>query len=437
VFDVLKRNPQFRKLWFSQLISQAGDWLSRLAVLALIARVAGTEEALKAGGLFSIELALRLMPSAFFGPLAGPVADRLPRRAIMITADLLRAGVVLGLLLVDGKDDLWLLYTLVLTQMSLAIFSNTARSGALPSTVPPEDLHAANALSAATWSVMLALGTSLGGLLLLYFDVQMIFVFDAVTYLISAALLIGLKLPPVVSHAQPFHILDVILFTDLRRGLNHVKELGLVPVLAAKTFWGAAGGYLVLISVLGSTRFAEPGSSDTGAAGFAIAMLYTARGLGTGIGPVLGRHFFGSSPRSLMRQTSAGFFIAAIGYSFVPFMPNLLLVCLCITIAHIGGSSIWVSSTTFLQMRVANEYRGRVFALEFLGMTLAFSLSGGLAGYLYDQSGDIDLTIWATSIAVVTFGLLWRWSARNMKSVCNRDEAKGVDNESNAPESSR
>ena len=385
-----------------------------MAVLALIARVAGSEEALKVGGLFSIELALRLMPSAIFGPLAGPVADRLPRRAVMVAADLLRAGVVLGLLFVHGKDDLWLMYVLILAQMSLSIFFNTARSGALPSTVPAKDLHAANALTAATWSVMLALGTSLGGLMLLVFDVQMIFVFDALTYLVSAVLLAGLKLPPVVLQAQAFRVLDVLLLRDLRRGWRHVRELGIAPVLTAKTYWGAAGGYLVLISIMGSTRFADPSSSDTDAAGFAVSMLYAARGLGTGLGPVLGRYFFGSTPKSLMSQTSVGFFIAAAGYSLVPFMPDLFSACVCIAIAHLGGSSIWVSSTTFLQMRVANAFRGRVFALEFLGMTLAFSLGGALAGYGFDQTGDLDLTVWATSAAVVILGMLWRWSARNV-----------------------
>ncbi len=201
MFAVAQRNPQFRKLWLSQLISQAGDWLSRIAVLTLIGQLAGAEEALAVGVLFSVELAIRLLPTAAFGPLAGPVADRLPRRLVMVSSDVLRAVVVLGLLAVEQKEDLWLLYALLLAQMSLAIFFNSARSGAVPSTVPPDELHEANTLSAATWSVMLALGTSLGALLLKVFDVSDIFVIDAATYLVSAALLIGLRLPPVAKQS--------------------------------------------------------------------------------------------------------------------------------------------------------------------------------------------------------------------------------------------
>lgn len=414
MFAVVQRNPQFRKLWLSQLISQAGDWLSRIAVLTLIGQLAGTGEALAVGGLFSVELAIRLLPTAAFGPLAGPVADRLPRRLVMVLSDVLRAGVVLGLLAVDGEEDLWLLYTLLLTQMSLAIFFNSARSGAVPSTVPPEELHEANTLSAATWSVMLALGTSLGALLLKLFDIGDIFIIDAITYLLSAVLLVGLKLPPVAKQAEPFRLLDVLLLTDLRRAWRHVQSRGVGPVILAKTFWGAGGGYLVLISVLGSTRFGDPSGVDTSAAGFATGMLYAARGLGTGLGPILGRRFLGDTPASLLRQIAGGFFIAAAGYSVLPLTQGLWSACGCVLLAHMGGSSIWVASTTFWQLRVANEFRGRAFALEFLGMTLSFTAGGFLAGMFYDSTGDADTALWLTSSAVALMGLAWAFYARGV-----------------------
>ena len=414
MFAVVQRNPEFRKLWLSQLISQAGDWLSRIAVLTLIGQLAGAEEALAVGGLFSVELAIRLLPTAAFGPLAGPVADRLPRRLVMVMSDLLRAGVVLGLLAVEEKDDLWLLYSLLLAQMSLAIFFNSARSGAVPSTVPSDELHEANTLSAATWSVMLALGTSLGALLLKVFEIRDIFLIDAATYVISAAFLIGLRLPPVAKQAEPFRLLDVLLFTDLRRAWAHVRSKGVAPIILTKTFWGAAGGYLVLISVLGSTRFADPTGVDTGAAGFATGMLYAARGLGTGLGPVLGRRFLGDTPASLLRQIAGGFFVAAAGYSVLPFTSGLWAACGCVLLAHMGGSSIWVASTTLWQLRVANEFRGRAFALEFLGMTLSFTAGGFLAGTIYDRTGDADAALWVTSAAVVVLGLAWVLSARGV-----------------------
>ncbi len=204
------------------------------------------------------------------------------------------------------------------------------------------------------------------------------------------------------------------MLTDLRRAWTHVKAAGVGPVILAKTFWGAGGGYLVLISVLGSTRFGDPTGADTGAAGFATGMLYAARGLGTGLGPVLGRRFLGDKPASLLRQIAAGFFIAAAGYSALPFTSGLWSACGCVLLAHMGGSSIWVASTTFWQLRVANEFRGRAFALEFLGMTLSFTAGGFLAGAFYDSTGDADAALWFTSAAVAVMGLAWMFSARRV-----------------------
>jgi MFS family permease len=115
-----------------------------------------------------------------------------------------------------------------------------------------------------------------------------------------------------------------------------------------------------------------------------------------------------------VRQIVGGFFVAALGYSLVPFTPDLASACACVFLAHMGGSSIWVASTTLLQMHVHNEFRGRVFALEFLGMTLSFTVGGLLAGLYYDSSGDVDTTLWGTSIAVAILGLLWRVLARRI-----------------------
>ncbi|MCB9913895.1 MAG: MFS transporter [Planctomycetes bacterium] len=400
-------HKQFLKLWLSQVVSQLGDWLSRIAVLAVIGQIAGAEGAAKLGGLYSIELAIRLLPAAVFGPLAGPVADRLPRRLVMVAADVVRAAVVMGLLFVDGKEDLWLLYTLLVVQMSLSVFFNSAKSGALPSTVPPQLLHAANTLSAATWSVMLAVGTGLGAFLLSVFTPHEMFVLDALTYVVSALLLIGLRLPPVARHPQPFRMLDVLLAQDLIRGWRHARERGVAGALLAKTFWGPGGGFLVVISVLGATRFAGA-QGDPARIGFATGMLYAARGVGTGLGPVLGRLLFGERPEVLRRSISLGFLVAAAGYCAVPFAPNLWLACLAVLVAHMGGSSIWVGSTTLWQLAVADEYRGRVFALEFLGMTLSFALSGFVAGAYYDHTLDVDGTIFGTAAAVVVMGTLWR-----------------------------
>jgi predicted MFS family arabinose efflux permease len=417
VFQVVLRNPQFAKLWLAQIVSQAGDWLNRVACLVLIGRLGGgSATQFGFGALFGAELVLRLLPAAFLGPLAGPIADRLPRRLLMVVADVVRAVIVLGFLFVREPSDLYLLYALIMLQMGIGIFFEAARSGALPSTVSRDELQTAHALSAATWSVMLSLGALAGGWVVELAGVQGAFVIDAASYVGSALFLFGMHLPPVPKHERALQWHDVFLMRDLRRGAAHVRELGIGPVLWVKTFWGGAGGFIVLLSLAGQARFGEAkGTSASGGTAVATGFLYAARGFGTGLGPILARFFFGSSDAALRRQISLGFVVAAAGYALFAFADRLEVACACVAFAHLGGSVLWVASTVFLQKHVADAYRGRAFAAEFLTMNLAFALGGALAGWLYDWSGSFQSTVVVNAVLVLALGASWTWIARGVR----------------------
>ena len=228
MFKVLRENPEFRKLWFSQVISSAGDWFNRMAILALIGELGGPSLGQGLGALFAIEITFRLLPTALFSAVAGPIADRFSRRGVMITTDLLRAGIVLGFLLVDETHELPLLYGLLFAQMSVGIFFDAARSASVPNTIPPEDFHDAYTLSAATWSMMLALGAALGGILLTVVGLAGVFILDAATYLVSAAFVVWLRLPPAPRTDERMTWGDVLLVRDLRRAVRHGLRRGVL-----------------------------------------------------------------------------------------------------------------------------------------------------------------------------------------------------------------
>lgn len=410
---VVQRNPEFRRLWFSQMVSQTGDWLNRVAILALVGSLSGPQATIGVGVLFGIEIVIRMLPSALFGPFAGPFADRLPKRKVMVLADLLRCCVVLGYLLVNERGDLPLLYLLLITQMSLSIFFSAARSAAVPETVTKEDLHAALSLSAATWSAMLAVGAALGGFLIAWIGVRGVFLVDALTFVASAALLRNLHLPPVARHPEPMRLYDLLLLKDLGRAYRHVHARNLLWPVLAKAFWGGAGGYLVILSLLARERFTDDHHvEDSSAVGFAVGVLYAARGLGTGIGPWLAARLWGTSDSTLYWQIRFGFLIGAAGYFGLAFIEDLWVAFFVVCCAHTGGSTLWIASTALWQRRVAPEFRGRVFSLEFLGMTLAFSVGGLFAGWFYDYTGNLNHTIWASSIWVLCGGSCWWFLSR-------------------------
>ena len=402
-------------------VSQAGDWLSRVAVLSLIASLGGVDALGPVGMLYGMELSLRLLPTGFMAPLAGPVADRLSRRLVMVLADLARAVVVLCLLFVDEPGDLPLLYGLVALQTGLAVLFDAARSAALPSVVRREDLLDAHAISAATWSTMLAVGAFSGALVLAAVGTRGVFIADAITFVVSALLLIGLPLAAPAGNARlPWR--RVLSGKDMAAAMGHARELGIGRVLAIKSLWGMAGGFLVLLSVLGSERFGTPGAGVE-EAGMAIGTLYAARGVGTGLGPLFARRFGGGTDRALVRAVAVGFWVAALGYGILPWATTMTAACLLVALAHTGGSAIWVSSTVLWQRHVSDAFRGRVHALEFLGLTLSFTFWGLGLGWVTDRTGSVDVALAVGAAAAFLTGIFWLvWS----RSLFATEEASSI-----------
>ena len=408
MFAVLKDNPEFRKLWLAQVVSSAGDWFNRMAVLALIGELGGPSIGQGLGALFAVEFTLRLLPTALFSPVAGPIADRLSRRGVMIVTDLLRAGIVLGFLLVDEAHELPLLYGLLFAQMSVGIFFDAARSASVPNTIPPESFHDAYTLSAATWSMMLAFGAALGGILLSIVGLTGVFLLDAATYLVSAALVVWLNLPPIQAPEESMTWKDVVLVRDLRRAVRHLRERGALHFTLAKCCWGACGGFIVMLSVAGKVRFAHLFGEEAAAAGLATSLLYMARGVGTGVGPIISRRIFGQGDQGLMRQIFTGYIVGAVGYALFAPLESLPLALLMIVFAHSGGSALWVGSTTGWQRKIDDSFRGRSFSVEFLMLTISFTIGALAPGALYDWNGSIQETVWAACAAVVVGSLIWR-----------------------------
>ena len=154
--DVL-RIPAYRRLWLGQLVSEAGDGLTNLALLLLVNHLTGSTAAIAA---MAICLAI---PPLTIGLFAGAYVDRADRRRIMLASDLLRAATVLGFVLVGSADELWLLFILAFVQASVGTFFTPARGAVLPKVVPQEGLLAANSIAQATRVVSGIVGPASAG----------------------------------------------------------------------------------------------------------------------------------------------------------------------------------------------------------------------------------------------------------------------------------
>jgi len=109
-----------------------------------------------------------------------------------------------------------------------------------------------------------------------------------------------------------------------------------------------------------------------------------------------------------LRQIFTGYIVGAVGYALFAPLESLPLALLMIVFAHSGGSALWVGSTTGWQRKIDDSFRGRSFSVEFLMLTISFTIGALATGALYDWNGSIQETVWAACAAVVVGSLIWR-----------------------------
>ncbi len=398
--DLLRTNRHYRRLWLGEIASLLGDWLNTIALYTLVRQLTGSPLAL---GLVFIT---KMLPFALASPLAGLVTDRFDRRRLMIAADLARAVVVLGFLLVDTPGEMPLLYTLTALQMVIGAVFVPARSASIPNITTPAELLTANALSAATWSTLLAVGAGIGGFVTEAVGVRGVFVLDSLSYVVSAFFILRTVIPQTTDAGSGSSIRQVTAdITGAWRRMVLRPEVGRIAL--AKAAWALSGGALVyMLTLLGEQL--SPAAPAVG-----MGLLFSARGLGTGLGPILGRRFL---PQESRWPRMMGLGIAASGVAYlattaVPWsatLPAAALVLALVVAAHTPSGANWVFSTVLLQRRTEDRYRGRIFATEWLLVTLADTLAILGASLLLGPGG------WGLRPAVALFaglqvatGVVW------------------------------
>jgi hypothetical protein len=174
----------------------------------------------------------------------------------------------------------------------------------------------------------------------------------------------------------------------------------------AKSFWAMGGGALVyLLTLLGPVLFPKDGA-------LGIGVLLAARGLGTGIGPITARRWLRDRGRWPLWMGGL-MVVSGCVYGSLSWMPWSLWVLVPITAAHAMSGANWVLSSVLLQEEAEARFRGRVFATEWLLLTLTNTVVTLLAALLLEYAG-VSLRAVAGIFAgvIVGMGLLWWWLLR-------------------------
>src|SRR3954452_4643692 len=231
-FTGLRRNRTFARVWLAQAVSSLGDWIYSVTAITVVAQSGGGARGV------ALLLAMQLGPAALAGALGGPLVDRLPRRSLMIAADLTRAVAVASLVVAPGEPGLAHLCVVAVCLGGFGALFAPSLQASLPNLLPERHLVAANAVLSATFTFAVTAGPLIGGLIVAQLGARPGFALNAASFAVSAALIVAARLPRQAAAGARISPLG-----DLREGARHIARspitrsllvvLGLVMLAAA------------------------------------------------------------------------------------------------------------------------------------------------------------------------------------------------------------
>ena len=363
----------FFRLWLAQVISSLGDWIGLIAILAIAARVSDNS-----GAAVSLVMMTRVVPGFFLGTVGGVIIDRFDRRKVMVFADIGRASLLVLLPFVESITGL------VFVSLGLEVLTlmwGPAQAASVPNLVGDEQLAAANSLSLAAsygtfpiasiiFSFLAGFATVLGNLdLISAFKVDQEFlalVFDALTFLASAAIVWRLPIPR-ADHRTDRRIDWTETFREIKEGFRFIAHQPLVRGVIVGLGVGLIGaGAMIPLGPSFAKEVLNGGSA-------AFGVLMTALGFGAAIGVVSLLWFQRRLPRGPVfagAVMGVGAFLV-LGASCSSLAPAALFIG---GVGACAGTS-YVTGFTVLQENVSDELRGRTFATLYTVIRLCLLIS--------------------------------------------------------------
>ncbi|MDP6742798.1 MAG: MFS transporter [Candidatus Thalassarchaeaceae archaeon] len=393
--EILRVNPIFRRYWFGNTISMLGEWFNTVALFVLLEQLTGSELAL--GILFMIRMFSLAFPQVFTGMLA----DRFSRKWLMVGANFGSAVVVSCFLLVNDVNDVWLIYFLSALLMLFHAVYIPAENAAMPNITESNELLTANAMNSATWSASLAIGSAMGGVVVAQYGVDVAFIANTVAFIIAGIIIATIDIPQKKMEVTEGSFIAVSL-AQVWDGYRIIrKNPRIYRIITAKALWGIFGGGLVYMLVLLGSEIGF-GEVATG-----IGLMFAARGIGTGLGPIIVR--YGLTNRAKW-PLLLGWLVSScgVGYVIIGWLNWGWWIAIAVVFSHAASGANWVISTVLLQERSEDEWRGRMFSTDFLLLTMVNGIST-LAASLILEFTDYTLreVIQMFAVCQLLSGIIW------------------------------
>jgi MFS family permease len=360
--------PNYRRYFSGLVVSITGNWMQTVAEMWLVVQLTGS------GVSVGLTAALQFLPIMLFGAWGGLLADRMPkRRLLMITQSLMALpALALYALTVNGSVEIWMVYALVLVRGAVNAVDNPARQSFVIEMVGPERVVNAVALNSVTIHTARILGPALAGGVIALLGVGPCFLFNAISF---AAMLAALRAmdpsqlrTPEVATREPGQLRGALRYVARTPGLR--IPLGMMALVGTLSF-----NFQVLLPLL--ARFTWHGT----------ASLYTALAVAMGVGSVAGALAAGARGRvgpRLLVAAAAAFGVAELLVAAAPTVELQLLA-----LVPLGAVSVTFAAgiNSAMQLAVDPLMRGRVMALYsvvFLGST---PIGAPLVGWIAEIAG--------------------------------------------------
>ncbi len=369
--DVL-RIADYRRIWLAQAVSDIGDATTFLLLLLVVNELTGSTAAL---AVMSIAL---VTPRFTVGLVAGAYVDRWDRRRVMLAADLLRAGVVLGFVLVHSPAGVPLLVALGFAESSIGSFFTPARNALLPHIVPRHGLPAANSLTQATRVLGTVIGSAIAGLLFSAYGAAWPgFVLDAATFGASFLLVLGVAASAGRIMADTAdHPAMLGVARSIREGLVIVRDSRLLlgTLLGVSTAMLGIGAVNVLfVPLLVNELDVSPAwmAAIDGAEAISIVLATT----------IVAWLTARISTTAIITVALAGIAVVTLGLAGVTSVWQVIALLFAV-----GWfvTPLQAASSTIIQTAVADTARGRVGSLMSATTSTANAVSMALAGIFAD-----------------------------------------------------
>lgn len=407
--SVLTGNRDFRRLLLAELVVFGADWFVMVPLLVLLPELTGS------GVWGAFILAADTGIHALLLPFTGTVADRIDRRKIMITSNLVALVAVLLLLAVRTPGTAWLALVGVGAVAVAKAFYSPAAQAALPNVVDPGDLAAANVFAGSTWGTMAIVGASSGGLLSAALGPYACFWIAAVALGLAAAVTTRIRRPLQAprDRTQP----EPRTIAAIGEALAYIgRRPQVLALVTVKSAVGLGNGVLTLFPLLAGVY---------GVSAIGTGLLFACRGAGALVGPLLTRPVLNRRSWLLtaLAVSMTMYGLAYVGVSLVTWFP---LVLVLVFVAHLGGGSNWVLSNYALQAIVPDRLRGRVFATDLMVATLAISVSQLVVATVIDIL-DARIILAGCGLITLVYAIGWRIATRRLSLAAPAERTRPSD----------